>query len=271
MIPQLEPATKLDIAVIVQGMLDLPQVEAPVAHYFGPGIYIRALSMSAGTFAVGHNQRFEHLNIFLQGRIALLNADGSTQEIAAPMIFVAPPGRKMGYIMEDTLWLNVYATELKDVEKIEECFFDKGEEWQAHESNKIEEMRAMLEDDRIDYANLLKELNLVEEPIKVCRPLPSWASLTSMRRSPIHGTGVFLGFPQEQGRFIAAITINGELTEVGRYLNHSKHPNCLVTDGPDGLWLMSATHIAGAKGGWAGDELTVDYRKNFKLHGLKEA
>ena len=106
-------------------MLDINQVECPVVHRFGPGIYIREVTIPADSFAIGHKQNFEHMNVFLKGRVTMLNEDGSTTELKAPMIFVGQPGRKIGYIHEDMVWLNIYATNETDIEKLEAHYFKK--------------------------------------------------------------------------------------------------------------------------------------------------
>ena len=99
-----------DVERIEQFMLSEQQVECPVIHRYGPGVYIRELKIPAGTLAVGHHQNFEHTNIMLKGRVTMLHDDGSTTELVAPALFIGKPGRKIGYIHEDMVWLNVYAT-----------------------------------------------------------------------------------------------------------------------------------------------------------------
>ena len=77
-------------------MLELPQAECPVYHHFGPGIYVREVHLPKGIFAIGHAQKYEHLNIVLKGTVLMTGDDGSLKEIRAPMIFTGKPGRKFG-------------------------------------------------------------------------------------------------------------------------------------------------------------------------------
>jgi len=84
-----------------EALLQMPQVDCPVVHRFGPGIYIREVSIPAGTLSIGHRQTTTHLNVMLAGRVMMVNEDGSKTEVIAPTTFVAGPGRKIGYILED--------------------------------------------------------------------------------------------------------------------------------------------------------------------------
>lgn len=105
-------------------MLAMPQAVCPVAHYFGPGIYVREVQMKAGTLAIGHFQRFEHLNIVLQGAVAMFT-DNGVEVVRAPFIFTGKPGKKAGYVIEDLVWQTIYATQETDIERLEDTLVDK--------------------------------------------------------------------------------------------------------------------------------------------------
>jgi hypothetical protein len=106
---------------------------------------MREVTIPSGSIAIGHHQNFEHMNIFLKGRVTMVNSDGTTSELNAPMCFVGKPGRKIGYIHEDVVWLNVYPTEETSVEKLEAHYLTKSEGFLAHE-----EIQAKLLQDKID-------------------------------------------------------------------------------------------------------------------------
>ena len=114
--------------------LSLPQVDFPVSHYFGPDIYIREMTMPAGTLAIGHAHKFEHTNILLKGKI-LVNMGGDVQILEAPLIFKGNPGRKAAYFIEDTIWQNIHATELKSLDEIENHFIEKSDNWLAAQNS----------------------------------------------------------------------------------------------------------------------------------------
>jgi hypothetical protein len=112
-------------------MGELPQVACAVVNAFGPGIYIRQVTLPVGTFVMGHRHRQAHLNIMLKGKLTMFHDDGRREHLTAPVVCVAQPGRKVAYIHEEVLWLNLYATTETDVEKLEDEFVEKSESWKA--------------------------------------------------------------------------------------------------------------------------------------------
>mgnify|MGYP003639158816 FL=1 len=112
-------------------MLEGTQVECPITHHFGPDIYIREALMPAGTMVMGHAHRKPSMNVMVAGKMAVL-IDGVAQIMEAPMIFTAPAGRKLAYIIEDVVIHNVYATSETDVHKLEDQIVDKSATWQDH-------------------------------------------------------------------------------------------------------------------------------------------
>ena len=111
-------------------MLAAPQIDCPVAHHFGHGIYLREVLLPAGTYIMGHAHRHEHMNIMLKGKMAVI-VNGEAKVIEGPYIFTGQPGRKFAYIIEDTVFVNAYATEETDVDKLEEMFVEKSDAWKS--------------------------------------------------------------------------------------------------------------------------------------------
>lgn len=110
-------------------MLDMPQVDCPVTHHFGPGLYIREMFIPADCFIIGHFHNDVNMNIMLKGHMILRSDDGSIKELKAPLTFTNGPGRKLAYIIEDVIFQNVYATEETNLEKLEEMLITKSEAW----------------------------------------------------------------------------------------------------------------------------------------------
>jgi hypothetical protein len=261
--------TNLDIPTIESSLLEQPQMECPVVHHFGPGIYIREVRLPAGALAVGHTQKHRHMNIMLTGKVAMITDDG-VNIVQAPLIFVGEPGKKMGYVIEDCVWQNIYATEETDIEKLEAYYLEKSEAWtNSNEANFLAAMGAHTED-RLDFEAVLSELNVSAEKVKEqsCNgldmiELPSpWASKVSVRPSPIEGKGLFSSFPILSGEVISPARMGGKRTIAGRYVNHSLNPNCKYVKNSGGdINLVAERNIDGCKGGDFGTELTVDYRQ----------
>lgn len=105
--------------------LAMPQIDCPVVHHFGPGVYLREVTIPAGTFVIGHAHKRSCLNIMLKGRLVLRSPDGDLREVSAPLIMTTGPGRKVAFAIEDTVWQNIFATDETDVEKLEEMLVEK--------------------------------------------------------------------------------------------------------------------------------------------------
>ena len=269
--------TKNIIENLEQKMLDLPQVECPVVHHFGPGIYIREVTLPAGTLAIGHAQKFEHLNIVLKGSVSMIGENGEVKIIKAPTIFTGKPGRKFGFVLEECVWQNVYATNEKDIDKLESTFLEKSETWKAHDellrrveySNRIEDRKDF--EELIDRAGFTKELvRLQSENEDDQIPMPDgFGQKLTIRDSCIEGRGVFLSSPADENEIIAPARINGFRTPAGRFTNHSKNTNAkFVKDINGDIWLVAIKSISGCVGGSIGEEVTVDYRQALSCSGI---
>lgn len=256
-------------------MLTLPQVDCPIVHHFGPGIYIREVHFPPDTFAIGHAQRYSQLNIMLQGKIAIVE-NGQVKILQAPLIFVGPPGRKSGYILEYTIWQNVYATTETDIDKLEEMFLDKSDMWFDHQEAMDEIRFALHVDDRHDYEMLLYQLGITDDLVREQAeneadqiPMPEGFSKVTVRNSYIEGKGVFLSSPAEPGEIIAPARIKNKRTPVGRFTNHAKNPNAYFTMNDAGdIYIVASRKIKGCIGGEQGEEVTVNYRQALALSGL---
>jgi hypothetical protein len=123
----------ISVPQLEREMLQMPQAECQVWHRFGPGVYIREMLIPAGTLILGHSHRNDHINVMLSGTFALVGEDGDVNVLRAPMFFVGSAGRKMGYAIEDTVWQNIYATEERDLDKLEDMFIEKSEVFLEHE------------------------------------------------------------------------------------------------------------------------------------------
>lgn len=258
-------------------LLDLPQVECPVVHHFGPGIYIREVTLPAGTLAIGHAQRFDHLNIMLTGAVAMVGDDGQTKVMRAPMIFVGKPGRKLGYVLETCIWQNVYATEEHDIDKLESMFLDKSATWQAHAEVSKQLETYHRHEDREDFELVVRLAGFTptfvraqsENPYDQISMPSGFAPKFTVRDSTIEGKGVFLSAPAGEDEVIAPARIDGMRTPAGRYTNHAKNPNAkFVKDESGDIWLVATRRISGCSGGNQGEEVTVDYRQALALSGI---
>lgn len=114
----------LELALNHLKRLDLPSVETELKHSFYPGVYMRQLFIPSGSFIIGKYHKKPMLNILSFGKIAVL-VEGEIKLLEAPYMFKGRVGRKAGYALEDTVWVNVIETDLTDLEEIESEFIEE--------------------------------------------------------------------------------------------------------------------------------------------------
>jgi len=273
------------IAELVQGhaekldqleaeMTQLPQVACNVRHIFAPGMYIREVSIPGGTYVVSHKHRHPHLNVFVKGSGTMIMCNGTHQPLQAPMTFTGQPGRKVGYVAEDLVWLNIFPTDETDIEKLEEMFFDKTEEFaEAHQQHRLTRDVALLTHDQDDYGKVLADLNVpeayarsVSEATDDLIPLPLGAYKVKVGPSLIEGKGVIATADIAAGEFIGPARIGDKRTPLGRYANHSQFANSKFVNAGDRIILVALRPITGCRGGFDGEEVTVNYRDAIALN-----
>ena len=259
-------------------LLELPQIDCPVLHHFGPGVYIREVRMPAGSLILGHRHRNAHTNILVSGRLKILNEGGDVVELAAPAVIQSNPGRKLAFILEDTIWQNVYATEERDIEKLEETLLDKSDAWLEHKDRVFKLQQSLHIEDRSDFQDVISAFGMDEEFVdSISRaeedqiPFPEGsAPKVALHTSPIHGTGVFASFPINAFEVIGPARLNGKRTPLGRYTNHSANPNAFFVKHDNGdIYAMAFKDICGCAGGDNGEEITVDYMQALKVNGYQ--
>lgn len=260
-----------DIEGVERMMLDLQQMPCPVIHRFAPGLYIREITLPAGGFCIGAEHTVEHLNVMLAGRVSVRNEAGGVTELVAPMSYVGKPGKKVGYVHEDVVWQNIFATDETDIETLESMFVVKGAAW--HEANQLR-LRPSLSDlfDREDYHRALAEYGIQHEVALAqslntedMRPFPHGGYKVMVTDSPREGRGLFATAEIEPGEVIAPARIGDKRTPAGRYTNHSASPNAKFVPTRDGLNLVATRRITGMTGGRVGEEITIDYRQALEL------
>lgn len=255
-------------------LLQHPQVDCPVVHHFGPNLCIRELFMPAGTLAIGHRQKFEHMNIMLSGKVMIIDEQGNTNVLTAPMIFVGKPGRKIGYVLEDMVWQNIYATDLKDVEAVENHFIEKSENWLENYQDRFRVEHLTRTPDRDDYLAVLLEAGVSHETARsqaenIDDQTHIDCGIIKIADSPIEGKGLFLTSPVKAGDVICQARVGDKRTQAERYTNHSMNPNAKFVYSDNGdIYLVAIKDINGCAGGQNWDEVTVCYRQALSLARL---
>lgn len=99
-------------------ILQKPQVDLPIRHYFAPGLYAREMFIPAGTVLTGAVHKTEHLAVFV-GDITVWTDEGM-QRLTGHCTFVSKPGTKrVGYAHADTWCTGFFPTDKTDVAELE--------------------------------------------------------------------------------------------------------------------------------------------------------
>lgn len=275
---QVSKTIKEKIEKLESFFLKEKQIECSVKHSFAPNMYIREVSMPKGSFVIGHEQKYEHFNIFIKGKLLFLNDDGTTQVLEAPLSFVGKPGRKVSLTLEDSVWQNVYSTNEQNIETLEEIYLNKSPAFQEH-FEKAKQLKS--EADVIDFKESIKLLGFDEKQVSEISSneldmidLPFGDYKFKKSKSNIHGYGVFATGNIQENEIIGPARIDNKRTILGRYVNHSISPNAEMFIHNKNIYLKAIHPICGCQGGYDGDEITIDYKKavleNLKLsEGVK--
>jgi len=258
-------------------MLEEQQVDCPVTHKFGPGIYIREVFLPAGTYVVGHHHNYDHMNVMLTGRIKFFGSDNQWTELKAPQTFVSAAGRKVAFVHEDTIWQNIYATDKTDADEIEKEILTTSMTFEEH--NKYNNLQLTYDhaEDFDDYYAAIKEFGLTHEQVLEVSlnesdqmPFPYGEYKVQVKESDIEGKGLFATSNFKEGDLIAPARLDKMRTPAARYVNHSKTPNAyFVKDDNENIFAVAGKDISGYRGGNIGEEITVDYRQAMRLSERK--
>lgn len=269
-----------DIESLESKLLSLPQTECPVVHHFGPGIYVREVTLPAGAIAIGHHQKHQHLNIMLTGKVIIQDNSGGLKTLEAPLIFTGEPGRKVGYVVSTCTWQNIYPNpdNCRDIDELESRWLEKSQTWVDHNESQYKLESEARESDRQDFLEVIEAAGFTEPVVRAQSvdtsdqiPFPEgMQGKLTIRKSPIEGLGVFLSTGAVAGEILAPARLSGMRTPAGRYVNHSKTPNAeYITNDRGDIYLMATKSIAGCTGGNQGEEVVVDYRQALSLSGIK--
>lgn len=92
----------------------------PLKHHIEDGLYTREVFMPAGTCVVSFIHKQAHPSFCLEGRVSVLQDDGSVKEFSAgDKTFTKVGTQRVFFVHEDTRWCCVYRTDKTTVEEAE--------------------------------------------------------------------------------------------------------------------------------------------------------
>jgi hypothetical protein len=126
--PTVQADIKQSLDNLAVAVKQAPQVECKESHHFGPNIYIKEVTLPAGSVIVGKYHRHEHLCNMVSGRMIVVDSEGNRTELIAPMTFMAKSGRKIAYIIETVVFQNIFSTSETDIQKLEDMIVDNSKD-----------------------------------------------------------------------------------------------------------------------------------------------
>lgn len=98
----------------------LPQVEIPIEHHFGAGIYARTMVAPRGTMLTGKIYKVPQMIILSSGEITV-RSEFFNGRISGPHIYNSPAGSKrFGYCHTDVVWTCLVRAESDNVPNVEQ-------------------------------------------------------------------------------------------------------------------------------------------------------
>ena len=144
-------------------------------------------------------------------------------------MFVAPPGRKIIQFIEDTIWLNIFPTDLQDAEEVEEEFLDKTEAWEEGAEKTYTE-KAITTNKMACLPNgIAYKFKAIKGRLYACGNI-------------------------EKNEIIAPLQVDGLPTIIADKINYSESPNSVIIEN----MLIATKFIEGNRGGLRGEEITVE-------------
>lgn len=118
-----------------------PAVECPLNHLFTEGLYIREVSIPAGSLVTSKIHKTEHPFVVSKGKALVCIDKGEWMAVEAPYTGITKPGtRRVVYVIEDMVWTTFHANpdNLTEIEEIEDLVIEKYDNPLLHDIKNIE-------------------------------------------------------------------------------------------------------------------------------------
>lgn len=90
-------------------LIQLPQLDMPVEHFFGDGVYVRKLILPKGACATGRIHKYDHVSIVVSGDMTIWTEESGVHRVTGHSVVEVKAGMKRaGVAHEDTVWLTAH-------------------------------------------------------------------------------------------------------------------------------------------------------------------
>ena len=129
MTTELSPIGK--VRALEEVLLTMPQTDLMTTHHLSGGMYARTIHIPAGCVLTGATHKFDHINVVC-GDISVTLEDGSVKRITGFQVLPTKAGAKRaGVAHTDTCWTTISATDLTDIEEIEDSIVVEADQLQT--------------------------------------------------------------------------------------------------------------------------------------------
>jgi hypothetical protein len=110
---------KMDI--FEAALASLPQTQIPVTHRFTKGLYIREVTVPAGTLFTSRTHKTQHPFVVSKGVADIINEKGEIFRVSAPYTGITEPGtRRIFAVLDDMVLTCFHPTEISDPDEFVE-------------------------------------------------------------------------------------------------------------------------------------------------------
>jgi hypothetical protein len=102
-------------------MASMEAADCPVVHRFTPGLYVREITMPAGSIVASMVHKTEHPFVISKGSVQVVSETEGAVTYSAPYCGITKPGtRRVLHVLTETVWTTFHPTTETDIEKIAE-------------------------------------------------------------------------------------------------------------------------------------------------------
>jgi len=255
---------KAQIENLQNEILKMPQSEIITEHLFSDGIYERVITIPAWTVLTGAAHKTDYKIILEKGTIAV-NVGSEVKVLTAPFEFEAKAGeQRVGRVFdEEVIWRDIYENpdNCQDLEILEDRLYVVPECGLGE--NRV---ALQIKNAQNDYSLFLSQIGINQEEMDKIVTIESdlmempEGNAVELRKSKIHGLGLFALKDFEVGEIICPGRLDGKRTPAGRFINHSFESNILPQLVGNDIYAVATRKIH------ANEELLVDYRASMRVN-----
>lgn len=255
---------KAQIENLQDELLKMPQSEIVTEHIFTDGVYERVITIPPWTVLTGAAHKTDYKIRLEKGTIAV-NVGTEVKILTAPCDLEAKAGeQRVGRVFdEEVIWRDIYdnSDNCQDLAIIEDRLYVVPECGLGE--NRV---ALQIKNAQNDYCLFLSQIGINQEEMDKIVTIESdlmempEGHAVELRKSKIHGLGLFALKDFEVGEIICPGRLDGKRTPAGRFINHSFESNILPQLVGNDIYAVATRKIH------ANEELLVDYRASMRVN-----